>query len=99
MANYSVARAANKTLTTTAVDVVTFTSPASRLVVSNRAVGTTIWVTMGRSPADPVVGADNAIPVFGGTSVTIARGVPAGYIVKVVGSGDAYSVMGLPSDC
>jgi hypothetical protein len=99
MASYSVARAANKTLSTTVVDDVTLTEPHGRVQVLNRGTGTaTIWVTSGATPADPVAEADDTIPVYAGERVTVATGTQPGYVVKVVGSADPYSVVGLPRE-
>lgn len=96
MAEYSVERSANKTLTTTTVDTVAFTAPHGSVSVVNRAATNTIWVTAGRAPVNPVVAADNVIPVLAGRSVVLAEGTPAGFQVKVLGSADAYSVYGGP---
>lgn len=97
MAEYSAARAVSKTLSTTVVDTVTLTAPAGKVQVLNRGTGTnTIWVTLGKTaPADPTVAGDNVIPVRAGEYVTIAKGVPS-LVVKILGSGDPYSVFGLP---
>lgn len=97
MAAYTAARAVNKTLSTTVVDTVTLTAPAGRVQVLNRGTGTaTIWVTTGRAPADPTVAGDDVIPVRAGEYVTVGAGVGGPFVVKVLGSGDPYSVFGLP---
>ena len=64
----------------------------------NRGVGTnTIWVTNGSSsPVDPAAEGDNCIPVYAGQAVRVALGTQSGYVVKVIGSADPYSVYGAP---
>lgn len=98
MAAYTVARAANKTLTTTAVDAVTLSEPAGRVLVLNRSTtpNNVIWVSFGKNPADPVAAADEVIPLAANQYVTVAEGTPKGFIVKVVGNGEPYSVLALP---
>lgn len=98
MASYTADRAVNKTLSTTVVDVVTLDQPHGEVWVLNRSSGAAvIWVTSGAfAPVDPAAAGDDSIPVAAGEKVKVGTGTQAKYMVKVVGSGDSYSVYGGP---
>ena len=99
MASYSVARAAHKTLSTTTVDTVTLTRKFRRVKVINRDNTNPIWVTYGSAPADPVANADDIDIVMPGQTLDIsmagARTSTSTNVVKVLGNGGAYSVIGV----
>jgi hypothetical protein len=89
----------HNTLTTTAVDTVTLSSPCSRVTVSNRAASgaADIWFTVGANdvaPTDPVALADDTYWVPAGGFKTVRGGGNKNTIVKVVGNANEYSVEG-----
>lgn len=93
MATLSAATAKHATLTTTAVDTVSFTQPFEHVEVVNRDTADYIYITYGVDPADPTAAGDNTLVVPPGSVVTIDWG--ASYKVKIIGDGGAYSVQGV----
>lgn len=103
MASYTAVRAVHKTLTGTTVDTVTLTGEGN-VDVLNRAApgGADMYVTFagdGTTPTNPVALADDTEIIPPGGFITFTGGAnrsDRNSIVKVVGNGNAYSVIGLP---
>lgn len=99
-------RSVHNTLSTTTVDTVTLQGHWAAVEVVNREVagGADIWVTIGLAtpppsvPATPAAAANETFIVPAGSSLVIE--CPNGAVVqpqvKLLGSGNKYSVTGLP---
>ena len=102
MATDSVIKSASNTLSTTVVDTVNLKQWWDRIEVSNQGT-TTLTVTL--DGTTPTALMDNAETVEAGVTklfpaVTQGNGVPGDtslfcHIVKIIGSGNAYSVTGV----
>lgn len=98
MASYSVSKAKHATLSSTTVDTVTVAA-ATEVFVMNRGGTADLTVTSGATtPATPVALADDTDVVAPGTFIRVATagagGYPQTWIVKVLGDGNDYSVVG-----
>lgn len=97
MADYPAVQAVNKTLTGSTVDQITFADSWPLVEVVNRGEGV-IWVTASTrgEPDDPEVEGDDCQPVLPGERITVvnSRSAQGGAIIKVMGDGDAYSIVG-----
>lgn len=96
-------RSVYNTLSTTVVDTVTLQGHWLSVDISNReaAGGASIWVTLGFAdhvPADPVALANETFEVPAGTVLTIPliNDTYAQPCIKLVGSGNAYGIVGNP---
>lgn len=100
MATYSVSKSANKTLSGTTIDTVEILGQWTAIEVVNRSPSITLWVTVGGLPGDvpanPVADGDDCEPVLPNERVTLRVSVPSTEkkIVKLLGSGNPYSVIG-----
>lgn len=102
MAAESTATSVHNTLTGTTVDTITLTSSPDKVDVINRAAagGADLYVTRGytgASPTDPVAAADGTRVVPPGGFITYEGTVRSGasVIIKIIGNGNAYSVIGV----
>lgn len=96
MAAISKTRVANATLTGSTVDTVTLAGPYPVVEVVNRSGANFIWVRAsgnGTPPSDPTVAGDECEPVAPGERRVVLVGAKSP-IVKIIGNGDAYSVVG-----
>lgn len=104
MASHSVTTVKSATLSTTTVDTITITQTNLRYVeVLNRGTGA-ISFTYGHTAtagdvATPTALGDNCVVVPAGTAVMVSPVWPGttttSVIVKIIGSGDAYTVSGV----
>ena len=104
-------RSVHNTLTGTTVDTVTLQGTWAAVEVVNWDASDTLWVTVGHQvpgsvglsnaevPADPVASANETFRVPAGTSLLIPlpNGAPVQPIVKILGDGGDYSVVGHPT--
>jgi len=103
MADQTAVNAKHATLTGAAVDKITLTGRPAKVDVLNRgAAGSAdLYVTVGNGtsePADPTAAGDNTEIVAPGGFVTldVPTSVPgSSAVVKVIGNGNAYSVIGV----
>ena len=100
MASYSASKVANKTLSGTTVDTVSITGGWPAIEVVNRSVSSILWAVCGppgTTPSDPTAAGDNIEPVQPGERILVHVGQVTpnvSKIVKVLGSGNDYSVVG-----
>jgi hypothetical protein len=96
MAAETGAASAHATLSGTTVDTVTLTQGFGAVEVIERGGTLPLWITYGATtPADPVAAADDTTYVPPGAVVTIDANSRGGFIVKILGNGNAYSVQGV----
>lgn len=99
MASYTVEQVANETLTGATVDDVTVEGGWPAVEVVNRDAAEALWVTVGtgEAPDDPAVAGDNVLPVMPSERVVVYRGRrrDQDLVVKLIGDGNAYSVIGV----
>lgn len=100
MANYVVSKVANKTLSGTTVDRVEITGGWPAIEVVNRSTTSVLWAICGASgaiPADPAAAGDNIEPIQPGERILVHVGQVTPNVskyVKLIGSGNDYSVVG-----
>lgn len=93
MAAYSVITAKHATLVAGTVDTVTVTGGYSRIEILNRSGTADLYVT--NDGSTPSGGCDDCSIVPAGTSLNIPSSDAAGSdVVKIVGNGNGYSVVG-----
>lgn len=91
MASYEENRAVHKTLTSTTVDTVTLASRADSVEVINRTGTEPLYVTVdGSTPT--AAGDDTHIVMPGGFKEIPVPAAGSSIVVKIIGSGNAYSV-------
>ena len=99
MAAYSASKVVSKTLSGSTVDVITITGGWPSLEVVNRSTSVILWAVAappGSTPADPTAAGDNIEPVLPGERVVLTFGqmTTQTQIVKLIGNGNDYSVVG-----
>ena len=92
MASYSADRSVHKTLSTTVADTITLSMRSKRVEVLNRSSASgPLSITFGAGGATPVLLADNTEVVLPSSAANFD--MPNDGIIKVVGSGNDYSVV------
>lgn len=99
MAAIAASKSVHKTLTSTTVDTVTFDTAWPIIEVINRDDTNPLWVTSsltGTAPSDPTAAGDNTEVVLPGERVAVinSRSATKKAIIKILGNGDPYSVVG-----
>ncbi len=102
MASYSAVRSVHKTLTGTTVDTITLTGTIKKVAVLNRAAAGAADLSIthgeaGTTPAAPTALVDDSEFVAPGGFVELNPLLSPGdsVVVKIIGNGNAYSVIGL----
>ena len=96
MASYTVNTGKHATLTPTTVDAITFTSPASFLLLTNRTTsGASIYFTFGdptKGVTDPTVAGDDTYHLGIGQTVVMPGDGTAPLVKLISSQAQAYSV-------
>ena len=96
MASFSVQTAKHATLTAATVDSVTLAQQGRYIQIVHRgALANPLYVTLGKTPADPTAGGDNTIVVLSGSPVVVPwpHDSVATTTVKLISAGaEPYSV-------
>lgn len=92
MADLTAARAKHATLTTTTADKITLSANDDTIIVVNRHASEILTVTFNAAAA-PTAAMDDAYVIPGGKSLTVPYPAVAPVVVRIIGNGNAYSVM------
>lgn len=98
MANLTAVAAKSASLSTTTADTITFSGTGDKIQVLNRDATTALTFTINSSGAPTTLMDEGFVVAQGiGQSLTVeARGRFVAPVVKIVGSGNAYTVQLLP---
>jgi hypothetical protein len=95
MASLTATRVKSATLSSTTVDTVTL-GPCAEVEVWNRTGANDMSFTVGAAPSAPTDKGDECFVVAAGQAVRVPTGVyNASVVVKIIGSGNGYTVTGI----